>query len=142
MNIQDIRSLQQQLEQAITQFKQNLAEQAKSPALDGVKVCGPRTAIVSFSTLIDSKNLCLSADYYIPEVQDEAVRYNILNPKFSTVDQLLQSLRAMQQTGQAEYKNGHIGSKTIVYLNSNTLKMIETLIEDFFTETPPVNTIA
>lgn len=97
------------------------------PSLNGVKpisdtsICG---CIVSFTAMFSSPGCILSPDYYIPQVQADAVLNTLTTPSMS-LETFMRRLEKMVQTGKVEGK-GHD-----VMLNPNTLKVLRDIQAQF-----------
>lgn len=121
MDTSIIKSLYEQIEQAMNALRQSVREQVgETPTLDGVTPISNkiRAVSVSSSAIFNSPGFILAPSYYIQETQNEAVCDYLLKDGL-TLDQMVSRLNEIVESKKVVYKG------ETVRLNPNTLATLQ-----------------
>lgn len=100
-----------------------------TPPLDCVRdiSVSPRTSIVSFSTIKENRGI-LSPNYYIQEAQNQYI-VDAIAPCNTDFEKIEDKIREMIKTKYVFSK-----SQSKVPLNNNSLKKLNEILEEYFSE--------
>lgn len=116
--INQLRDLQAEIDRMTSSLNKALLESIESENKKDVHmICNdPQIALVPYSVVMASPGHILSAEYYIPGSQVEAVRHRINNCLHA--DQLCRAVKEMIETKKVKMRGGY------TYLNETTLRVL------------------
>ena len=118
--LQQVQQLENEISRMVDELKTQLVTAVAGQHLEGVKEigCSGRVVSVSLSAITKTPGLNLSAEYYIPQSQADAINHRLAACKSS--QQLCKAVREMIETGRVKQS----GNSNYVYLNKETVRIL------------------
>lgn len=118
-----LKSLKTEMEKLLEEVKSEMEEMLDIAPLKGVQPVTGNICIVSVSSVSQTEGIILDPVYYIPSIQEKAVRY-MLTREGLTLDDIEGNLEKMLRTGKASYKPAG-GRISEIRLNTKTIESLQ-----------------
>lgn len=120
ISLKDIQEQQRKIDQMVQLLIAQLTNLVQSELSKEIKPVNgnPKIAIVSYKTIAESPGLIMSPDYYLPQVQAEAISTKLKNCK--GFDDICKTMSAILHDKKIQI------NKNTVLLNPKTMTVLET----------------